>query len=93
MRRLILLSVAILLNACNSSPKREGPDHVTVPLVIEGNRPFVDVMFRRGDGSTRTGRFLIDTGGGGFLITELLARDLGVTWSRSEEHTSELQSL
>lgn len=55
----------------------------TVPLHVEGNRPFVDVTFHRADGTTRTGRFLVDSGGGAFLIVEPLARDLGLTWGPS----------
>lgn len=55
-------------------------DSVTVPLEVEGNRAFVDLTFVTADGSTRTGRFWIDTGGGGFLLTEALARKLGLEW-------------
>lgn len=54
-------------------------DSVTVPLIVEGNRPYVLVTFQRPDGSTREARMLLDTGGGGFLLTEPLARDLGAT--------------
>jgi hypothetical protein len=61
----------------------EGPDQVTVPLIIEGNRPYVDVAFRRPDGSTRSARFLVDSGGGGFIITEPIARDLGLKWENT----------
>jgi predicted aspartyl protease len=60
--------------------------HVTVPLFIEGNRPFIEITLYRVDGSSRTARFLVDSGGGGFLITEPLARDLGLEWG---EITSE----
>jgi predicted aspartyl protease len=52
----------------------------TVPLLIEGNRPFIDIIFFRSDGSTRSARFLVDSGGGGFLMTEPLAHDLGLRW-------------
>jgi hypothetical protein len=71
----------IALSACLISPlARADVNQVTVPLIVEGNRPFVDVSFRRADGSNRTARCLIDSGGGGFLLTEPLARDLGITW-------------
>ena len=53
-------------------------DSATVPLIVEGNRPFVIVAFQRPDRTIRTARFLLDTGGGGFLITEPLARELGL---------------
>ncbi len=63
-------------------------NHVTVPLFVEGNRPFVEIAFRCANGSLRFARFLIDSGGGGFLIAESLARDLGLKWNqiRREEN-------
>ncbi len=57
---------------------QRAPDSVTVPLIVEGNRPYVLVTFQRPDGSTRVARMLLDTGGGGLLLTDPLARDLGV---------------
>ncbi len=63
---------------------------VTVPMLVEGNRPFIDLVFRRPDGSSRPARFLVDSGGGGFIVTEKLARDIGVTWGKtSREDGSE----
>lgn len=59
-------------------------DQATVPLIVEGNRPFVDVTFKKADGATRTARLLVDSGGGGFLLTEPLARDLGLTWGATQ---------
>ena len=50
----------------------------TVPLIVESNRPYVTITFTRVDGTERKARFLLDTGGGGFLITEPLARELGL---------------
>jgi hypothetical protein len=57
-------------------------DRVTVPLVVQMNRPFVDVSLRKKDGSIRTARFLVDSGGGSFILTEPLARDVGLTWGK-----------
>lgn len=51
-----------------------------IPLDIEGNRPFIELTLVAPGGNQRTARFLIDTGGGGFLLTEPLTRDLGLTW-------------
>ncbi len=77
---------AAMFVACSPSPEQEsGPNQITVPLVIEGNRPFVEVTFRKPDSSTRVARFLIDTGGGGFIIAEPLARDLGLTWGETSK--------
>jgi hypothetical protein len=73
------------------APRAQQPvAQVTVPLIVEVNRPFVNVTFTRADGSTRTARMLLDTGGGGFLIVESLARDIGLTLgatSREEGQT------
>jgi predicted aspartyl protease len=54
------------------------PQSVTVPLVVEFNRPFVDLEFTRPDGSARKARFWVDTGGGAFILVEPLARELGL---------------
>src|SRR5262245_14272066 len=54
------------------------PVSSTVPLHVEFNRPFIDLDFTRPDGSPRKARFWVDTGGGGFLFCEPLARDLGM---------------
>jgi len=56
------------------------PGSVTVPLHVEGGRAFVDLAFTAADGSRRPARYWIDTGGGGFLLTETLARALGLEW-------------
>jgi predicted aspartyl protease len=78
--------------ACTSTPAPEASTNaVTVPLLVEGNRPFVDVSLRRPDGSMRSARFLVDSGGGGFLLTESLARDIGLQWG--ETHHEEGQDF
>lgn len=51
---------------------------VTIPLKLEFNRPFVELEFRREDGGLRKAWAWIDTGGGSFLLTEALSRDLGL---------------
>ena len=55
-------------------------DQITVPLLVEKNRPYVELTFQRPDGSKRKAHFLVDSGGGGFQIAEPLARDLGLKW-------------
>ena len=55
-------------------------ESATVPLLIEFNRPFVDLEFTRPDGSLRKARFWVDTGGGGFILCESLANDLNLKW-------------
>lgn len=76
---------ALVISCCMAwAPVQAQVDQKTVPLIVEGNRPFVEVSFRRTDGSMRTARFLVDSGGGGFLMTEPLARDVGLTWGKSQ---------
>jgi predicted aspartyl protease len=55
------------------------PLFATVPMFLEDNRVFVELTFRRSDGSPRKARAWVDTGGGWFAITEPLAKELGVT--------------
>lgn len=81
MSRHVAKFFVLMATLCSAMPLRaQGPrDSVTVPLIVEGNRPYVLVTFQKPDGSTRQARFLLDTGGGGFLLTEPLARELGLT--------------
>ncbi|HKQ62087.1 MAG TPA: aspartyl protease family protein [Candidatus Polarisedimenticolaceae bacterium] len=88
MRQVVFILLAVCAVGCTAAPDREtGPSQVTVPLLVEGNRPLVDVDLRRTDGTTRSARFLVDSGGGGFLLVEPLARELGCRWGevRREE--------
>lgn len=81
---LVLIAILLAAVACAKPKERAGGvDHVTVPLLVEGNRPFVDVTLRGRGGATRTARFLLDSGGGGFLLAEPLARALGLEWGES----------
>src|SRR5215472_17822307 len=50
----------------------------TVPLYAIGNRAHIDLDLVRADGSTRRARFIVDTGGGAFLLAESLAKDIGL---------------
>lgn len=58
-------------------------DRVTVPLHIEGDRIFVDVTLRTTSSGEHQSRAWIDTGGGGFMLTEAFARTLGVEWDET----------
>ena len=81
------VTVAACGVAFGSAPTRvhaQRVDQASVPLIVEGNRPFIELTFRKSDGSVRTARFLLDTGGGGFLIAEPLARELGLKWGKTE---------
>jgi len=50
----------------------------TVPLIVEGNVPMIDVDLTGADGKMHRGRFVLDSGGGAFIVTERLAKDLGM---------------
>src|SRR5262245_12289995 len=69
---------SVVAQQTSPAPKAE-INSATVPLIVEYNRPFVDLEFTKLDGSTRKARFWVDTGGGGFLLAEPLARDLNLT--------------
>jgi predicted aspartyl protease len=79
---LFMILMAASTSCSTASHTNVKPEGITVPLIIDGNRPYIELAFRRGDGSARKARFLVDTGGGAFLLTEPLARDLGVQWDR-----------
>ncbi|HLK61719.1 MAG TPA: hypothetical protein VKU00_34555 [Chthonomonadaceae bacterium] len=91
MIKLTPVVMLILCMACGSAlaQNQATVDQVTVPLRVEGNRPYVDVTFRRPNGSSRSARFLVDTGGGGFLLTERLARDIGMKWGAVQREDGE----
>jgi hypothetical protein len=87
-RRLIILTLG-LASLCGPGDARQHgadarqqkpvePSFATVPMLVEFNRPFVDLQFTRPDGSQRKARFWVDTGGGAFQFVEPLARDLGL---------------
>lgn len=64
-------------------------DVVTMPLEVVGNRSFLSITLSTTQ-AERSARFFIDTGGGGFLLTEPIARELGITWGETiQEQGSE----
>jgi len=80
--RLAFMVLVVVMGGCATQHAGNGiPSQVTVPMEVDGNRPYIHVTFQRPDGSKRSARFLIDTGGGGFILTETLAHDLGLTWT------------
>lgn len=79
----------VLAQDAAATTAKKTPNQVTVPLIVEGNRPFIELNFYRVDGSKRTARFLVDSGGGGFLLSEPLARDLGLTWGEVSQEEGE----
>lgn len=59
------------------------PDRVTTVMIIEQGRPFVDLALSGLAGKTETVRFLVDTGGGAFIIPESQAKAIGLEWSET----------
>ncbi len=56
---------------------------VVAPLHLDRDRPLLDLTVLGPDG-TATQRFLVDTGGGGLLLTESLAHQVGIPLNRVE---------
>lgn len=52
-------------------------DPITGPLYLENDRPFIDLVVA-GEHGRADGRFLVDTGGGGVLLTKELATQAGL---------------
>ncbi len=85
----LLMLVACASPAAVSRPSGPPPgpntaDRSTVQLYVVGNRPYVDVKLHKPDGSSRVGRFLVDSGGGAFILTQPLAAGLGLTSQQLE---------
>ena len=71
-------SAVISPEQTSGGPNGSAKTSATVALLVENNRPFIDLEFTRPDKSIRKARFWVDTGGGGFIMVEPLARDLGL---------------
>lgn len=68
------------------------PSSATVPLIFEDNRVFVELSFRRPDGSFRKARVWVDTGGDWFAITERVASDIGAPFESDEQQAVDIAS-
>jgi len=78
-------------SATSASPpaiaaEQSNSNQVTVPLILIDNRPFVDITLKTNGSAERQTRFLVDTGGGGFIIARQVAEDLGIEWSEETFH-------
>lgn len=91
--RLLLCAMSFTLGASFYSQAQPADKSVviskalqtTVPLFVENNRPHIDLEFTRPDGSARKARFILDTGGGAFILVESLANDIGLKPTGPEE--------
>ncbi len=75
-RQITLLIVVVAL--CCTPSAFAAPRAATVRMKVAHNRAIVTVEFVRSDGSVRPARAWVDTGNQEFLISEELARDLGM---------------
>ncbi len=73
--------VALLLVQGSVAP----PTSVTVPMILEGNAPMVEVQFPTLKGGVRKARFLVDSGGGAFILCSKLIADVGAKASGPAE--------
>jgi predicted aspartyl protease len=72
---------------------RDPARSVMVPLVVESGRPYVELTLTGAHGLTRKARFLVDTGGGGFLLSEKLATELRLTYGEISEEDGQKFAL
>jgi hypothetical protein len=61
------------------------PQSVTLPFTMDHNRMTVDVEFVRTDGTVRTARAWVDIGNQFVIVSQTLARDLGLDLSGLKE--------
>jgi len=47
-------------------------------MSVEGNAPIITLAFKTPQGSLRSARFLVDSGGGAIILGEQLAKDIGL---------------
>lgn len=79
--------------AVQASIPAAAPSSATVPLIFEDNRVFVELSFRRPDGSFRKTRAWVDTGGDWFAITERVASDIGAQRKGAPFESDEQQAV
>ena len=76
-------------DACATERPAESPSQATVPLKVEGNRPLLELTLVAANGTSKKATFLVDSGGGAFILVESLAKDLGIEWGESRKEEGE----
>ncbi len=81
----LAITILIIIIAAGAAAAKgsEKTDLITVPMLVEAGRAFVDLSFNADNQAPRIASFWLDTGGGAFLLTEKLAGDLGLTWGEA----------
>ena len=69
---------AVTLLALAAATGRTQPPSSTVAFALDHNRMTLEVEFPHADGGVRKARAWVDTGGTDLLVSESLARDLGI---------------
>ena len=90
MRHALVVILALASFAATSPP--QAPTSATVPLDASTNAAIVELTFVKKDGTLRTARFVVDTGGGGFILSEPLAREIGAERTGPEEQRGLLRA-
>jgi hypothetical protein len=92
-RRLVSLLLLCALIACEwkSAPEEsaavDGGGRTTVAMTLDHNRMLVEGEFQRQEGDWRGARLWVDTGSPDLILSEALARDLGLDLSGAPERT------
>jgi len=87
----MLKHLAILILSAASVPAQ----NVTVPLILEGNAPIVELEVVGTSGAARKARFLVDTGGGSLILGSKLMAGAGAQASgpATKEEGERIQAL
>lgn len=81
--RFFVLVVSVLIGT--AARGAESARSAVVPLIVEAQRPYVELTLVGTEGKTRKAKFLLDTGGGAFILSEKLAAELGLTLTEVRE--------
>lgn len=78
-----LAGAVLLLFVAGAGKSNEPVTRGTVALEIDDGRPMAKITVIGPDKMQARGTFLVDTGGGAFIIPEVVAQDVGITWSET----------
>jgi len=76
-----LLAVGGAATPVAAAPQGRPVDYVDVPFTLDHNRMLVQVEVQRRDGTWRAALLWVDTGNPNMMVSESLARDLGIDLS------------
>ena len=79
-----LLAIAGAAPPAGAAPQGRPADYVDVPVTLDHNRMLVQAEIQRRDGSWRRALLWVDTGNPAMMVSESLARDLGIDLSGAQ---------